>query len=93
MALINDILDLAKIEAGRWKLEETEIDLHRMTSDAFQLVVWKAEANSISLENAIAADLPFLFADSRAIKQILINLLSNAVKFTPAGGRVASLPS
>ena len=89
LALINDILDLAKIEAGRWKLEEGEIDLHRMTTDAFQLVVWKAEANSVSLENAIPADLPFLFADSRAIKQILINLLSNAVKFTPASGKVS----
>jgi two-component system cell cycle sensor histidine kinase PleC len=89
LALINDILDLAKIEAGRWKLEEGEIDLHRMATDAFQLVVWKAEANRVSLENTIPADLPFLYADSRAIKQILINLLSNAVKFTQAGGKVS----
>jgi two-component system cell cycle sensor histidine kinase PleC len=88
LALINDILDLAKIEAGRWKLEEAELDLHRMAADALQLVAWKAEGASITLANGIEPDLPFLFADARAVKQILINLLSNAVKFTQGGGAV-----
>jgi len=88
LALINDILDLAKIEAGRWELEEAPLDLSRMAADALQLVAWKAEGGGVTLENAIAPGLPFLMADARALKQILINLLSNAVKFTPAGGKV-----
>jgi len=88
LALINDILDLAKIEAGRWELEEAPLDLSRMAADSLQLVAWKAEAGGVTLENTIAADLPYLVADARALKQILINLLSNAVKFTPSGGKV-----
>jgi two-component system cell cycle sensor histidine kinase PleC len=88
LALINDILDLAKIEAGRWELEETPLDFSRMAGDALQLVAWKAEAGDVTLHNEIAADLPYVVADARAIKQILINLLSNAVKFTPQGGKV-----
>ncbi len=88
LTLINDILDLAKIEAGRWKLEEHELDLHRTAADALQLVSWKAEGAGITLVNAVADDLPFLYGDARALKQILINLLSNAVKFTQHGGRV-----
>lgn len=88
LALINDILDLAKIEAGSWKLEEHELDLHRTTADALQLVAWKADAGSVMLRNDVPDDLPFLFADARALKQVLINLLSNAVKFTQGGGTV-----
>ena len=88
LALINDILDLAKIEAGRWKLEETPLDLHRMAGDALQLVAWKAEGAGVTLENRIDAEMPFLNGDARAIKQILINLLSNAVKFTQNGGTI-----
>jgi signal transduction histidine kinase len=81
-------LDLAKIEAGRWKLEESPLDLHRMAGDALQLVAWKAEGAGVTLENRIEAEMPFLNGDARAIKQILINLLSNAVKFTQNGGTV-----
>ena len=88
LTLINDILDLAKIEAGRWKLEEQELDLHRTTADALQLVVWKADAGGVTLRNEVPDELPFLYADARALKQILINLLSNAVKFTQGGGTV-----
>jgi len=88
LALINDILDLAKIEAGRWKLEESPLDLYRMAGDALQLVAWKAEGAGVTLENRIEAEMPFLNGDARAIKQILINLLSNAVKFTQNGGTV-----
>ncbi|MBN9588399.1 MAG: hypothetical protein BGN85_03910 [Alphaproteobacteria bacterium 64-11] len=90
LALINDILDLAKIEAGRWKLEETEVDLHNLTDDALQLVTWRAKDNGARLENLIDAGTPRIRADERAIKQILLNLLSNAVKFTPAHGRVGA---
>jgi two-component system cell cycle sensor histidine kinase PleC len=88
LTLINDILDLAKIEAGRWKLEEYDLDLHRTAADALQLVAWKAETGGVTLHNEVPADLPFLHADARAIKQMLINLLSNAVKFTQAGGAI-----
>jgi two-component system cell cycle sensor histidine kinase PleC len=90
LALINDILDLAKIEAGRWKLEEKQLDLHTVARDALQLVMWRARDNEITLVNAVPANLALLHADERAIKQILLNLLSNAVKFTPKGGRISA---
>jgi len=88
LALINDILDLAKIEAGRWQLEETELDLNRIADEALQLVTWRAKKAKAVLENDIEPNLERLYADERAIKQILLNLLSNAVKFTPENGRV-----
>jgi two-component system cell cycle sensor histidine kinase PleC len=88
LTLINDILDLAKIEAGRWQLEENEVDLHRLAEDALQLVTWRTRETNAVLENAIDPALDLVFADERAIKQILVNLLSNAVKFTPENGRV-----
>ena len=86
--LINDILDLAKIEAGRWQLEEGEVDLHRLAEDAMQLVTWRARETNALLENTVDPGLERVFADERAIKQILVNLLSNAVKFTPEQGRI-----
>jgi two-component system, cell cycle sensor histidine kinase PleC len=87
LVLINDILDLAKIEAGRWQLAETEFDLYRLAEDALQQVMWRAKGGTM-LENAIDPELQRLCADERAIKQILLNLLSNAVKFTPENGRI-----
>ena len=90
LALINDILDLAKIEAGRWKLEEAELDLHRIADDALQFVVWRSKENNATIQNAIAPDLERVYGDERAIKQILLNLLSNALKFTPEHGRVTA---
>ncbi|HUE64614.1 MAG TPA: HAMP domain-containing sensor histidine kinase [Rhizomicrobium sp.] len=88
LTLINDILDLAKIEAGRWELRESEVNLHTLAQDALQLVSWRAKENNALLENAIDPRLERAFADERAIKQILVNLLSNAVKFTPEAGRI-----
>ena len=90
LALINDILDLAKIEAGRWKLEDAELDLFRVADDAMQLVMWRTKDSNAVLENAIDPDLARIYGDERAIKQILLNLLSNAVKFTPEGGKVTA---
>jgi two-component system cell cycle sensor histidine kinase PleC len=90
LALINDILDLAKIEAGRWQLEETELQLHSIAEDALQLVAWRAKDSNATLENAIDPELEPVYADERAIKQILLNLLSNAVKFTPEHGKVTA---
>ncbi len=89
LTLINDILDLAKIEAGRWQLEEGEVHLHALAEDALHLLTWRAKQNNASLQNAIDPHLEPVFADQRAIKQILVNLLSNAVKFTPEAGRIS----
>jgi two-component system cell cycle sensor histidine kinase PleC len=88
LALINDILDLAKIEAGRWQLHEAELSLFAVAGDALQQVTWRAQNDAIALENDIDPRLDTVFADERSIKQILLNLLSNAVKFTPEGGTV-----
>ena len=88
LALINDILDLAKIEAGRWQLQEKELSLHAVATDALQQLTWRAQNDHIILENAINPGLEPVYADERSIKQILLNLLSNAVKFTPEDGTV-----
>ena len=90
LALINDILDLAKIEAGRWELEDAELDLYRIAEDALQFMQWRAKDTNAVLENAIDPELETIYADERAIKQILLNLLSNAVKFTPEHGKVTA---
>ncbi|HWU55831.1 MAG TPA: HAMP domain-containing sensor histidine kinase [Rhizomicrobium sp.] len=88
LALINDILDLAKIEAGRWQLQEKELSLHGVAADALQQLTWRAQNNHITLENGVDPALEPVYADERSIKQILLNLLSNAVKFTPEEGTV-----
>ena len=88
LALINDILDLAKIEAGRLTLNNVDVDLHRLTEDVVLLMASRAEAARLRLSIEIAPDFPDLFADERAVRQIFANLASNAVKFTPPGGRV-----
>ena len=90
LALINDILDLAKIEAGRWKLEESELDLHRVAEDALQFVAWRAKDTNAALVNSIDPGLEMIYGDERAIKQVLLNLLSNAVKFTPEHGTITA---
>ena len=86
LAMINDILDLAKIEAGRFQLREADIDLARVIEDAIQTMNSKAEAAGCALTMEVEAGLPPVFADERALRQVLLNLLSNAVKFTPKGG-------
>jgi two-component system cell cycle sensor histidine kinase PleC len=88
LALINDILDLAKIEAGRWQLQEVELSLNAVAMDALQQVTWRAQNDKIVLENTVDPELDPVYADERSIKQVLLNLLSNAVKFTPENGTV-----
>ncbi len=88
LSLINDILDLSKIEAGRMDLELTAFDLPQAIENALILVRERAARRSIALEQVVAPDLGQVRADERKIKQVLLNLLSNAVKFTPEGGRV-----
>jgi len=90
LSLINDILDLSKIEAGRYELTETALDPGEALETAVRLVRGREEAKALTLQVDVAAELPRLYADSRAVKQILINLLSNSVKFTPAGKSVTA---
>ncbi|MGH6870122.1 MAG: PAS domain-containing sensor histidine kinase [Rhizomicrobium sp.] len=86
--LINDVLDLAKLEAGKLDLRESDICVSDLAEQCVTLVKSRAADGAVALETDIASGLPPLRCDARAVKQILLNLLSNAVKFTPEGGRV-----
>jgi len=88
LSLINDILDLSKVEAGRMELEASTIDLPTVIANAMTLVRERAQRHSIALGLEADPQLGALVADERKLKQILVNLLSNAVKFTPDGGRI-----
>jgi two-component system cell cycle sensor histidine kinase PleC len=90
LALINDILDLAKIEAGGFQLRESEIDVGALIADCLKLMNGKTENGEVALSANLAPALPLVWADERALKQVLLNLLSNAVKFTPSGGRIVA---
>jgi two-component system, cell cycle sensor histidine kinase PleC len=85
--VINDILDMSKIEAGRIRLELEDTDLNRILADAMRIVTARAQEKKLALNTEITPDIR-LRVDRRAVKQILLNLLSNAVKFTPEGGRI-----
>ncbi len=85
--VINDVLDMAKIEAGRFRLARETLDIDKVVLDAMRVISPRAEEKSIAVR-AEAACGATVEVDRRALKQILLNLLSNAVKFTPAGGRV-----
>jgi signal transduction histidine kinase len=89
LSLINDILDLSKVEAGRMELELAAFNLPLALDNALTLVRERAMRHGIRLELVVGAGVGDLVGDERKIKQILLNLLSNAVKFTPEGGRVA----
>ncbi|CCV05601.1 Sensor protein [Mesorhizobium metallidurans STM 2683] len=88
LGVINDILDMSKIEAGQFSMDREEIDLCPLIRETVRVVSLQAAEKSIAVETRIPDSLT-LFADRRAIKQIVINLLSNAVKFTGQGGRIA----
>jgi signal transduction histidine kinase len=88
LALINDILNLSKLEAGRFALQEEDIDLAVTAGACMTLVETQAKDSKIRLSVSIDNDNRFIRADERRMRQILINLLSNAVKFTPPGGHV-----
>jgi two-component system, NtrC family, sensor kinase len=88
LSLINDILDLSKIEAGRMELEPEDFDLPAAIDDALLLVRERAGRRGIALERHVEAGVGEIRADARKVKQALLNLLSNAVKFTPDGGRI-----
>lgn len=88
LGVINDILDMSKIEAGQFSMDREEIDLCPLIRETVRVVSLQAAQKSITVETQIA-DSMTLFADRRAVKQIVINLLSNAVKFTGEGGRIS----
>ncbi|GAB4364502.1 MAG: hypothetical protein Kow00114_21240 [Kiloniellaceae bacterium] len=88
--IIRDILDIAKIEAGKATLEEGEVDIGAAIASCIAMVEVRAQEKGIAVETARLGSLPLLRADERHLKQIILNLLSNAVKFTPEGGRVTA---
>ncbi len=89
LEVINDILDMSRIEAGAVRLNETEVDLEQAAAGSLRLVRQRADDAGLRLSNRIPGDLPTVHADERLMRQVLINLLSNAVKFTPSGGTVS----
>jgi signal transduction histidine kinase len=88
LSLINDILDLSKIEAGRMELELTDFHLPTALDDALTLVRERAGRRVITLHLSVDERLGQVQADERKIRQVVLNLLSNAIKFTPEGGRI-----
>jgi len=88
LSLINDILDLSKIEAGHMELEPADFDLPSAIDNALTLVRERATRRGITLRSTIDEQLGLIRGDERKVKQVLLNLLSNALKFTPEGGRI-----
>jgi two-component system, NtrC family, sensor kinase len=88
LSLINDILDLSKIEAGRMELQATEFSLPDAIENTLTLVRERAHRHGIALGHRVDERLGTICADERKVKQVLLNLLSNALKFTPEGGRI-----
>jgi len=88
LALINDVLDLSRLDAGHADLHEEEFDPAELIEESMRMLVGQANKAQIALSTDIPHGLPWVKADKRRIKQILINLVSNALKFTPAGGDV-----
>ena len=88
LGLINEILDLSRIEAGRYELNEESISLAAIVEDCHHLLKLRATNRGIIIHEMFEPGLPRLWADERAVRQICLNLLSNAIKFTPQGGEV-----
>ena len=88
LGIVNDVLDLSKVEAGRIELKETVIEIPELLASCERLVKESARAGELELAFKIFPDLPYLMADQRLVKQVLVNLLSNAVKFTHQGGEI-----
>jgi len=88
LTIINDILDLSKIESGKYELAEDKVDIRSIVEACLRMVHERAESAGVEITCDIEPDFPNLWADGRAMKQILLNLLSNSVKFTPEGGKI-----
>ena len=88
LMLINEILDLSRVEAGRYELREESVALAHVVEDCRHLLTLRAKQRGLAIANAIESGLPRLWADERAVRQVVLNLLSNAIKFTPQGGSI-----
>ncbi len=88
LELINGVLDMSKIEAGKFELYQEIFDLDDVAVSSLRFVRLAAESGGVTLTHTVAPAAAHIFADRRAIKQILVNLLSNGIKFTPRGGEV-----
>jgi PAS domain S-box-containing protein len=88
LALINEVLDLSRIDAGKAPLSDDDVSLAHVVDDAGRMIAALAEQGHVTLEAELTGNLPHLRADERRITQVVLNLLSNAVKFTPPGGKV-----
>ncbi len=88
LSLINDLIDLSRVESGRYELREQRLSLANVTAECRHLLALRAQKNNISLIETTEKDLPPLWGDLRAVRQIVVNLLTNAVKYTPPGGAV-----
>jgi two-component system cell cycle sensor histidine kinase PleC len=86
--LINEILDLTRIESGRYELHEEPLRLADVIDECHRLLKLRADAKGIEVSEEASAELPVVWADQRAMRQICLNLMSNALKFTPKGGRI-----
>ena len=89
LMLINEILDLSRVEAGRYELREASVDLLGVIEECRHLVTLRAKKKDIALQQELGETLPRLWADAVAVRQVALNLLSNAIKFTPPGGQVS----
>ena len=88
LGLINEILDLSRIEAGRYELNEESLSLSAIVQDCHHLLKLRASNRGIIIHEVFEEELPRIWADERAARQICLNLLSNAIKFTPQGGEI-----
>ena len=89
LMLINEILDLSRVEAGRYDLKEEAVSLPAVVEDCCRLLSMRAKTRNLTITEALDRDLPRIWADERAVRQVALNLLTNAIKFTPQGGSVA----
>jgi two-component system cell cycle sensor histidine kinase PleC len=86
--LINEILDLSRIEAGRYELNEEPVSLAHIVADCHHLLKLRASSRGITIHEVFEQDMPKLWGDERATRQVVLNLLSNSIKFTPPGGEI-----
>lgn len=86
--LINEILDLSRIEAGKYELSEDAISLLDLAEESIGMIQLRAKSKNIRIDQQFETALPTVWADEKAMRQVILNLLSNAVKFTPSGGEI-----
>src|SRR5689334_4094780 len=88
LGLINEILDLSRIEAGRYELNEEAVQLAATIEECHHLLKLRASNRGITIHEVFETDMPRIWADERAVRQVCLNLVSNAIKFTPQGGEI-----